>query len=157
MDGPASRHSQFGPNPVDDSDQGDDEDAPTGCIESSDAPSLATNVHTDMCREDQTNDFETILGIDTASDEPEVHLFATMQSKLELLTSEAKKIAKAATTEGEAPTAQVGAHEQCKRIVVDLQDVAKRLSKTKPHTLDRLATSHVHPGSRLSLFLLARS
>ena len=146
MDGPASRHSQFGPNPVDDSDQDDDEDAPTGCIESSDAPSLATNVHTDMCREDQTNDFETILGIDTASDEPEVHLFATMQSKLELLTSEAKKIAKAATTEGEAPTAQVGAHEQCKRIVVDLQDVAKRLSKTKPHTLDRLATSHVHPG-----------
>ena len=69
----------------------------------------------------------------------------TMTSKLDLLTSETNKMAKAQASANEAPTAQVAAQEQCRRIVADLQDIAKKLATTKPHTLDAIATEHVHP------------
>ena len=64
------------------------------------ASNVATNAPTDVatiaCEKDRTNDYETVIGVDTASEEPEVHLFTTMKNKLDLLTSEAQKMAKAA-------------------------------------------------------------
>ena len=142
MDGPASRHSQFGPNPEEATD--DDEDDHGG-----DASTAATNAPTDVarqaCIEDRTNDFETVIGVDTASEEPEIHLFNTMENKLELLTAEAQKLVRAAAKAEEAPTTAVAAEEQCKRIVVDLQDIAKKLSKTNPHRLEALVTGRAHP------------
>ena len=48
-----------------------------------------------------------------------IHLFNTMQYKLQLLTAEAQQLARAAEKPEEAPTAAVAAQEQCKRIVVD--------------------------------------
>ena len=140
MDGPASRHSQFGPNPEEDSDG--DEDVDDASTVATDAP---TDVATIASQEDRTNDFEAVIGIDTASEEQEVHLFMTMKTKLDLLTSEAQKMANAATPAEEAPTAEVAAQEQCKRIVVDLQDIAKRLSKTHAQRLEALVTGHAHP------------
>ena len=178
MDGPASRHSQFGPNPEEETDEDADEDG------TDNNNTNANDAHADEAtisrQEDHTNDFETVIGVDTASEEPEVHLFMTMKAKLDLLTSEAQKLARvrrachhpgeASTSRvclachhpGEAstsrvcpachhpgdtaPTKEVAAQEQCRRIVVDLQDVAKRLNKTQAHRLDVLATGHVHPG-----------
>jgi len=143
MDGPASRHSQFGPNPEEDEQMDEDED---GAANSSVADDTTKAEDTMSCQADGTNDFETVIGIDTASVEPAVHLFETMQSKMELLTREANKMAKAGPPSDEAPMAQVAATEQCRRIVVDLQDIAKKLGKTKQHSLDAIATNHVHPG-----------
>jgi len=143
MDGPASRHSQFGPNPEEDADLDEDEDGADASTCTTTAPAHVATIDS---QEDRTNEFETIIGVDTVSEEPEVHLFMTMKSKLDLLTSEAQKIVPAGTSSDEAPTAQVGAHEQCRRIVVDLQDIVKRLGKTKPHSLDALVTGNVHPG-----------
>ena len=142
MDGPASRHSQFGPNPTEDADEDEDEHR-------DDASTVATDAPTDTailaCQEERTNEFETVIGINTASEDREVHLFTTMQNKLELLTSEAQKLARAVKSADVAPTAQVAAQEQCKRIVVDLQDVAKRLQKANPQRLEALVTGHPHP------------
>ena len=84
-----------------------------------------------MTSDRKSDDQETVIGVDTASEQPTVNLFMTMQSKLDLLTSEANKMAKAESSANEAPTAQVAAQEQCRRIVVDLQDIAKKLAKTK--------------------------
>jgi len=102
----ASRHSQFGPNPEEDANQDEDED---GAAISSVSDDASKNVETISCHADRTNDFETVIGIDTASEEPAVHLFETMQSKLELLVSEANKIAKAGPPSDEAQMAQVAA------------------------------------------------
>ena len=48
-----------------------------------------------------------------------------MRNKLQLLTAEEQKLTKATMNAEEAPTARVAAQEQCKRIVVDLQDIEK--------------------------------
>ena len=123
-------HSQFGPNPEEDTDEDEDEDGADASTAATNAP---TDVATQACDEDRTNDFETVIGVDTASEEPEIHLFNTMQNKFELLTAEAQKLTRAAEKAEQAPTAAVAAEEQCKRIVVDLQDIAKKLSKTNPN------------------------
>ena len=49
-------------------------------------------------------------------------------------------MAKACSREEEAPTAAVGAEEQCKRIVVDLQEILRKLGKTNPQRLEALVT-----------------
>ena len=49
-----------------------------------------------------------------------------MRNKLQLLTAEEQKLTKATMNAEEAPTARVAAQEQCKRIVVDLQDIANK-------------------------------
>ena len=142
MDGPASRHSQFGPNPQEDTDEDPDADA-------ADDSTATTNAATDAAKqasdEDRTSDSETVIGVDTATEEPAVHLFNTMQNKLELLTSEAKKLTRAAEKTEEAPTAAVAAEEQRKRIVVDLQDIVNKFSKTNPRRLEALVTGGPHP------------
>lgn len=78
MDGPASRHSQFGPNPAEDTDEDEDEDgadAPTSSVtNASTAGAQVPSSH------EAPNDFETILGVDTILKEPEVNLFTTMQN-----------------------------------------------------------------------------
>ena len=80
MDGPASRHSQFGPNPAEDTDEDEDEDgadAPTSSVtNASTAGAQAPSSH------EAPNDFETVIGVDTASEEPEVYLFTTVHNKL---------------------------------------------------------------------------
>ena len=122
MDGPASRHGQFGPNPAEDTDEDEDEDgadAPTSSVtNASTAGAQVPSSH------EAPNDFETVIGVDTASEEPEVNLFTTMQNKLQLLTSESQKPTKASEKAEEAPTARVTAQEQIKSIVVDLQDIS---------------------------------
>ena len=146
MDGPASRHKQFGPNPDEATDEEEVEEEVDAQPCNHEVSNASTADASSLRIHETTNNYETVIGVDTVSEEPEVHLFMTMKNKLELLTSEGNKMLKAATSEVEAATAQVGAQEQCRRIVVDLQDILKKLGKTKPHSLDALATGHVHPG-----------
>ena len=94
---------------------------------------------------DSSNEFETVIGVDTNSDQPEVQLFTTMQTKLQLLSQEAAKIARASPAQLEVPTSVVAAEEQCKRIVFDLQDIAKKLSKRDASKLDAIAAGKPHP------------
>ena len=58
MDGPASRHSQLGPNPEGDTDQDEDEDGANASTVATGAP---TDVATIDCQEDRTNDFDTVI------------------------------------------------------------------------------------------------
>ena len=53
-----------------------------------------------------------------------------MQNKLQLVTAEAQKHTKAVEKAEGAPTARVAAQEQCKRIVVDLQNIGKTTQQT---------------------------
>ena len=68
-----------------------------------------------------------------------------MQNKLELLRAEAQKLVRATEKAEETPTEAVAAQEQCKRIVVDLQDVSRKLSRTNPQRLEALVTGRPHP------------
>ncbi|HIE80442.1 MAG TPA: hypothetical protein EYQ03_07395, partial [Nitrospinaceae bacterium] len=68
-----------------------------------------------------------------------------MQNKLELLKTEAQRLASSTLAAAEIPTTAVAAREQCKRIVVDLQDVAKKLSKSSPQRLEAVVTGNAHP------------
>ena len=72
MDGPASRHSQFGNPPADSSSEEGDEDQHTE--DHAHANDEAAAVTTEP-----SNDFETVIGVDTTSNESEIHLFETMQ------------------------------------------------------------------------------
>ena len=94
---------------------------------------------------DRTNDFETVIGVDTASKEKEIYLFNTMQNKLRLLTAEAQRLQRAADKAEEAPTTAVAAQEQCKHIVVDLQEIVQKPSKTNPQRMEALVTGRAHP------------
>ena len=162
MDGPASRHSQFGPNPEEESEHTSDEEpdpaasgsstaAPSGvqpaasCQGSVQAPATAQDTERGNT-EEPLNEFETIIGVDSISDEQSVNLFATMQDKLELLTREAGKLAHATAAAEQIPTGIIAAEEQCRRIVIDVQDVARKLSKACPQKLEASISQSVHPG-----------
>ncbi len=152
MDGPASRHSQFGPNPKEEADDTSDEDtAPTSCGllpggRSGAQPPASSHGERRDNDEEPCNEFETVIGVDTHSDQPEVELFVTMQDKLQLLTQEAGKLARATGVGEEIPTSLIAGQEQCRRIVVDLQDVAAKLRKAHPARLEASITGSVHPG-----------
>ena len=128
MEGPASRHSQDAPNPTGDKDMSDSDDAAPNehaCAPCSSAPTAP------LPQAEETNKFETIIGMDTQSGPKPVQLFQAMQAKMDLLQGEAAKIAKATNNaKDDIPnTAAVGGEEHCRRIAVDLQDIMKKLAK----------------------------
>ena len=157
MDGPASRNNHFGPNPQEEA-SGDEDDINNGgdgggetgmtgaCPSRAQPPADATNALSDStdghealryAELNESNEFETITGVDTSSDLPEVALYNTLQTKLQLLKHEAQKTVQAneAGTDMSkisASTAAAGAQEQFRRIAVNLQDVARKLAKKQP-------------------------
>ena len=70
-----------------------------------------TQKTTNLTATETLNDFETVIGVDTSSNEPEIHLFESMQAKLEVLEAEAQKLANYKREDATMPTAAVAAEE----------------------------------------------
>ena len=140
MEGPASRQCVEADD-VDASIQGEDvEDA---------EPTVEQEQHV-------VEEQQDMIGLDYASDPPAVQLFNSMQTKYKLLTKEAKKAAFAASTPDAPTAAGVGAKEHCRRLLVDLQDVARKLSSETKADMENLlvpnqAIAMVH-GKALSAY-----
>ena len=83
---------------------------------------------------------QQMIGIDYGQDPRPAQLFEAMQSKLQLLQKEIAKLVKklsSNTDESDAPPVEdVAAEERVRRLIVDLQDVSKRLLRNKPAALE---------------------
>ena len=69
---------------------------------------------------------EDMIGLDYGADPPAAQLFEKMKSKFEQLTHEARKVA-AASDKGAINPVAAGSHEHCRRLVVDLHHLSKKL------------------------------
>ena len=152
MDGPAGRHSPFGCNPAEEAEPKQEEETADNSLEpASPADEVemdlaATDPTDDLSRVEQLNDFETIIGFDTQTDEPAVQHYRNFQNKFTLLEIEAAKAANRAAKDTETPpTVAVAAEEHCCRIVVALQDVAKKLRGSIPVLLRQLSWPKGNP------------
>ncbi len=159
MEGPASRRTMSSTGLDDDGAMVEDEDegaeevtegdaagtshVDEGAAETllgSDAPQLAANAGCDAAQRDadepgasETSAHETVVGLD-----PEAHgdfeylkHFEAMQVKLQLLNAEAAKLSRTSAngSTDAVDAAEVGREEHVRRIVRDVQDVMKRLTK----------------------------
>jgi len=88
----------------------------------------ATKLH---APKDLLNECETIIGLDQANDPEPLKLFNAMQTKMQLMTVEVTKVAKAALKEGlvERAAQETAATAQGTSIAVDLQDIMKKLMR----------------------------
>ena len=92
-----------------------------------------------------------MIGIDAVQDPRPAQLFEAMQVKLQLLQKEVGKLMHKLVQDGadDVPQPEVPAtEERCRRIIVDLQDVLKKLLKSKPNAVEEEIAwkAHAIPG-----------
>ena len=138
MEGPASWRSLFSTDAGDDGAAADDE---PGGVDDGEPGTVDANVLREASAE--TNAHETIIGLDPEAQGDFAYLqhFEAMQVKLQMLRTEAAKVAQAASRappENGVNVAEIAGREQVRRIVLDVQDVMKRMTKKSKAALDQV-------------------
>ena len=133
--GPASRHSQFGPDPEDDADVATDDEQPDSV-----QPPAGQTTDPDKPHLEALNEHEVVIGVDPRFGNlcETADKWSSMQEKFALLKNEVPKLIKQHHDPDALPTERVAAEAYCKTIAVDLQEVLKKLSKYDAAKLDQI-------------------
>ena len=92
---------------------------------------------------EESGSAQTMIGFDPNFDPKPAQLFSALSCKMELVQKEAQRMAERALSGQAADTVpdtnRVAAEETCRRMVIDIQDVIRKLSRTNKAVLDDIA------------------